>query len=251
MRRFYIDPDRVRASDVHLSGAEARHLQTILRLAVGDGVILFDGTDNEYDARIISLKPGRVDLQIIGTRKSSAEPRVQLTIAQALLKKRKMDTLVRQLTELGIHHWQPFIAHRSIRRLTQAKNRAQTDRWKTIATEAVKQCRRGSPPAISPVASFDDILNASEDSAIKVIFWEDATEPLVNRLVSLIPGPPLPDNQQIVLVLGPEGGFSKAEIEVAEDNGFVTASLGPRILRAETAALTASVIVLHHLGELG
>jgi len=247
VRRFYIHPDRVETSDIYLSGREARHLRAVLRLSVGDKVILFDGTDKEYDAHIISFKPDRVDLHITGARSSSAEPHLKLTIAQALLKKRKMDVLVRQLTELGIHHWQPFIARRSIPRPTQAKNLAQTGRWKTIALEAVKQCRRGSPPIISSPVTFDDILAASKDDTVKVILWEKATEPLINRL----PSPPLPDNQRILLMLGPEGGFSEAEIESAKTEGFVTASLGPRILRAETAALTACVLVLHHLGELG
>ena len=247
MRRFYIYPDRVERSDIYLSGPEARHLRTVLRLSVGEKVVLFDGTDNEYDARIVSFKSGRVDLRITATRSSSTEPQVKLTIAQALLKKRKMDGLVRQLTELGIHHWRPFIARRSIPRPTQAKNLAQTARWKTIATEAVKQCRRGSPPIISHPISFDDILVASKDDTVKVVLWERATEPLINRL----PAPPLPGNQQILLMLGPEGGFSEAEIKAAKIEGFVTASLGPRILRAETAALTACVLVLHHLNDLG
>lgn len=247
MRRFYIHPDLVETSDIYLSGPEARHLRTVLRLSVGDKVVLFDGTDNEYDARIVCFKPGRVDLQITGTRLSSTEPQVKLTIAQALLKKRKMDGLIRQLTELGIHHWRPFVARRSIPRPTQAKSLAQMARWKTIAIEAVKQCRRGSPPIISSPVTFGDILNASKDDTVKVILWEKATEPLINRL----PAPPFPDNQPVLLMLGPEGGFSEAEIEAAKIEGFVTASLGPRILRAETAALTACVLVLHHLNNLG
>lgn len=247
MRRFYIHPDRVESSDIFLSGPEARHLRMVLRLSVGDKVILFDGTDTEYDARIVSFKPGRVDLQITGVRLSPAEPDVKLTIAQALLKKRKMDGLVRQLTELGIHHWRPFIARRSISRPTKAKSLVQVKRWKSIAVEAVKQCRRGSPPIISSPVAFDDVLGASEDDTVKVILWEKATEPLKNRL----PSPPLADNQQILLMLGPEGGFSETEIEAAKTKGFVTGSLGPRILRAETASLTACVLVLHHLGDLG
>ncbi len=217
-----------------------------MRLSPGDKVILFDGTGNEYGARVISISSDRVDLEVTTTRQATGEPGVRLTVAQALLKNRKMDGLIRQLTELGIHHWQPFFSNRAIPRPTPAKAEVQTRRWETIAREAVKQCRRGRPPMVSAPVSFEEILTASENETIRLIFWENAIEPLSTNL----PGPPFSVDQKVLIAIGPEGGFSKTEIEAAQVAGFTTVSLGPRILRAETAALTACALVLH-LNELG
>lgn len=158
-----------------------------------------------------------------------------------------MDGIIRQLTEIGIHRWQPFIADRSISRPNNKKSLAQTTRWKKIAHEAVKQCRRSRPPIISSSVSFSDALDCSKDYTVKLILWEKATEPLAHRL----PRKPLADNQRVLLMLGPEGGFTEDEIEAAKTKGLAAVSLGPRILRAETAALTAGVLVLHYLDELG
>ncbi len=208
--------------------------------------MLFDSTGNEYDARIVSFTPNRVNLHIIDTRKTSAEPLVKLTIAQALLKGRKMDGIIRQLTEIGIHRWQPFIADRSISRPNNKKMLVQTTRWEKIAKEAVKQCRRSRPPIVSSPVRFSDTLDCAKKYKTKLILWEKATEPLAHCLL----GKPLAYNQQVFLILGPEGGFTEAEIGAAKDSGLDVVSLGPRILRAETATLASSVIVLHCLGEL-
>ena len=247
MRRFYIQPSQVPAATPYLSGREARHLKTVLRLRPKDRIVLFDGTGNEYSACIMSFTADRVNLQITGTLKTSTEPRIQLTVAQALLKGRKMDTIIRQLTEIGIYRWQPFVADRSISRPRHGKMRSQTARWEKIAREAVKQCGRSRPPAVFPPVSFNDLLTGSTDDEIRLILWEKATVPLTRCL----PPPPLADAQPVLLILGPEGGFTTAEIEAAQTRGAQVASLGRRILRAETATLTASVLTLHHLGELG
>lgn len=247
MRRFFIDPDRIKASEFYLSGREARHLRVVLRMSAGDRVILFDGTGTEYAARIASVHSDRVMFEILETYSSPTEPQIKLTIAQALLKKRKMDGIIRQLTEIGIHHWRPFISPRSIPRPIEKKRLTQTKRWETIAIEAVKQCRRSSPPTISPPVAFDDILTASRDHSTRVILWEKGTVPLVSRL----PEPPFNEKMSMILMLGPEGGFSQSEVESAEKAGFATATLGPRILRAETAALTATILAMHHSGGLG
>jgi 16S rRNA (uracil1498-N3)-methyltransferase len=195
----------------------------------------------------VSFAPNRVNLHITGTRKTSSEPHVKLTIAQALLKGQKMDGLIRQLTEIGIHHWQPFIADRSISRPNTKKGIVQTTRWKKIAIEAVKQCRRAHAPLISSPVHFSDALDHTDAYSIKLILWEKATEPLSHHL----PKTPLTGIKKVFLMLGPEGGFTEAEIEAASTQGLAAVSLGPRVLRAETATLTASVLIIHHLDNFG
>ena len=245
-RRFYILPDHVKNETAHISGREAHHIRVVLRMVAGDQVVLFDGIGNEYNARIRSIQPNRVYFDIIGTLQSTAEPRCRVTIAQALLKKKKMDGLIRQLTEIGIARFVPFVSRRSVPKPAASKMVTKRNRWETIAIEAVKQCRRGRPPKVGPLVSFDDLVNAIDHPNVRIILWENATKPLADCLNEKT----LDGISEVLLTLGPEGGFSKSEIESAEENGFLIASLGPRILRAETAALTASVIAMHQLGEL-
>ncbi len=247
MKRFYIHPDQILRPTPYLADREARHLKTVLRLRCGDRIELFDGTGWEYDARIVSMAAGRVHLRITDRRQTSTEPLAQLTIAQAMLKGRKMDTLIRQLTEIGIHRWQPFIAQRSISRPDPAKSRAQAARWEKITVAAVKQCRRGHPPAVSLPVRFAEALESVKAYPVKLILWEKATRPLSHLLPPALPA----DQPRIALFLGPEGGFTEAEITAADACGVAPVSLGPRILRAETAALTAAALALHHLDNLG
>lgn len=246
MRRFYILPDQVKNETAYISGREAHHIRVVLRMTAGDKAVLFDGTGNEYDTRIKSIQPNRVFFNITGTRQTSAEPRIQVTVAQALLKKRKMDGIIRQLTEIGITQFIPFVSRRSISKPSETKKETKHKRWETIAIEAVKQCRRARPPKVWPVVTFDDMMNITDNPQVRVVLWENASDPLANRLAEMS----LNGLSDLILVLGPEGGFSEAEIATAKKNGFLTASLGPRILRAETAALTATVITMNQLGEL-
>lgn len=243
MRRFHILPGQINNETAHIKGTEAHHIRVVLRMAAGEKVILFDGTGNEYDARIQSIQPNSVFFHITGTRTTTAEPQTQVTVAQALLKKKKMDGIIRQLTEIGIAQFIPFISKRSIPNPSGNKMATTRNRWKTIAIEAVKQCRRSRPPKLWPITPFDDLMKTSDKG---IILWENATEPLAGQLAEASINGLL----NLTLVLGPEGGFSEAEIEKARRNGFITASLGPRILRAETAALAATVIAMNQLGEM-
>jgi len=156
-----------------------------------------------------------------------------------------MDGLVRQLTELGVTKWIPFFAERSVSRPEKKQISARTQRWKKIAKEALKQCKRGRIMEIGATVSFEEVLNLGESCDLKVVFWENEFR-LVNTQ--------LPKHSRqintIFAMLGPEGGFTSREIESARDQGFVTAALGPRILRAETATIAASVLLQYVFGDM-
>jgi 16S rRNA (uracil1498-N3)-methyltransferase len=246
MRYFFIEPDKSTGSNFVITGSDARHIKTVLRLKSGDKIGLFDGKGFEYEAKIVDLSTGRVTVSVIRRFPSTAESSVQITVAQGFLKEKKMDGLVRQLSELGIIKWIPFIAERSIPRPDKKQLSARTKRWEKISREAIKQCKRGCIMKIGDTVSFEEILNLSQTADLKIAFWEDDLQPLNAKL----PGPDGKINK-IYALLGPEGGFTKQEIESARARGFVTASLGPRILRAETATVAACVLLQHLFGDMG
>jgi 16S rRNA (uracil1498-N3)-methyltransferase len=156
-----------------------------------------------------------------------------------------MDDLVRPLTELGIHCWQPFYASRSVSRPKARGLEKRLERWRQKALEAVKQCRRGRIPSIEPADSLMAVLDASAGFDLKVFFWEG--EPLAVKL----PAQPLPSPRSILAVVGPEGGFSEDEAKMARQHDFLVCGMGPRILRAETAALAACTVLQYRFGDMG
>ena len=247
MRCFFIDHEKVTNPTPVICGTDAKHIKNVLRLKPGDKIGLFDGTGFEYEARILAISPGGVEVSIIKSFPSTSESPVQIIMAQALLKDRKMDNLVRQLTELGITRWIPFFAQRSIPRPDEKRLLTREKRWKKIAQEAVKQCKRGRTTEIDSIVSYEEMLNLGKECDLKVAFWENeknsidfVLSPSVQREVN-----------KIFVIMGPEGGLTKAEIDRAKACGFVTAGLGPRILRAETATIAACSILQHLFGDMG
>ena len=243
MRYFFIDSLGPKDAILSITGSDARHIRTVLRLKPGNKVGLFDGKGFEYEAEIVDLSPGKVNLSLIRSFASTAESPIRITIAQGFLKERKMDGLVRQLSELGITNWMPFIAERSVPMPDKMQLLKRTKRWEKIAREAVKQCRRGRIMEIGNTVSFSQVLNQAKDYDLKIAFWEDESRPIQ----TVTPDGPV---HSIFALIGPEGGFTRKEIETAKDHGFVIAGLGPRTLRAETAALAAGVLLQYLFGDM-
>jgi len=247
MRYFFINPTNLTGSKAVVKGSDAHHIKNVLRLKQGDKIGLFDGTGLNYETKIVTLLPKSIEVSVIRSFLSTAESSVQITVAQALLKDRKMDSLVRQLTELGITRWIPFIAKRSVPRPDKKRLFTRTERWKKIAQEALKQCKRSCSPEIGTTVSFEEVLNLGKDNDLKIVFWEKESKPVNKELPASNLKPP----EKIFILLGPEGGFTLKEVENAKASGFITASLGPRILRAETATIAACTLLQYLFGDMG
>ncbi|WP_372677683.1 16S rRNA (uracil(1498)-N(3))-methyltransferase [Desulfosarcina sp.] len=245
LRRFYIPPEMVKQPQPEISGSDAVHICRVIRLSAGDAVELFDGIGNGYRARIVSASPKRVLFCIEAAYTLLSESSVRITLAQGILKDRKMDDLIRQLTELGIDRWMPFYAARSIPLPVKKGMQNRLGRWEKIALEAVKQCRRGCVPSITPADDVDAMVAASAESDLKIIFWEGAPQGF--DIPKTAPQQP----KKITVAVGPEGGFDPGEIQRVREHGFLTAGMGPRILRAETATLAACTMVQYRFGDMG
>jgi 16S rRNA (uracil1498-N3)-methyltransferase len=246
MRYFFIDPSLVTGPEVSITGSEVHHIKNVLRLKAGDGLKLFDGTGFEYEAAIVRLSAKKVTVEIQRKTRAAAPSGVQIIVAQAFLKEKKMDDLVRKLCELGMTRWIPFFSERSIARPDAKRLKARSQRWQRIATEAVKQCRRIDTPQIADALSFEEILDFSQNCDLRIVFWENESSLLTADLASK-------DNpaKKILLMLGPEGGFTDQEIKRLQNGGFVSAGLGPRILRAETATIVAVTLAQYLYGDMG
>jgi len=245
MRRFYVDPAVLGTTDVKIRGDDARHIRNVLRMTAGHHLILFDGSGEEHEAEITAVSGDAVSVRLVKRFRASLESPLDLAVAQGLLKDKKMDELVRQLTELGMTRWVPFQADRSIPKQDEKKRLAHCERWGKIAREALKQCGRSRPPEVGSVVSFHEMLASAEGYSVKLFFWEKALSGLPER-------PPDIDscNLSVFVTLGPEGGFNEHETAHAIDAGFTVCSLGPRILRAQTAALAAAALVQYRYGDM-
>ena len=246
MRYFFIDPSLVTGPEVSITGSEVHHIKNVLRLKPGDGLKLFDGTGFEYEAAIVRVSAKKVTVEIQRKARAAAPSGVQIIVAQAFLKEKKMDDLVRKLCELGMTRWVPFFSDRSIARPEAKRLNARSQRWQRIATEAVKQCRRIDTPQIATALSFEEILDFSQNCDLRIVFWENEPSLLTADLGSK-DNPP----KKILLMLGPEGGFTDQEIQRLQNSGFISAGLGPRILRAETATIVAVTLAQYLYGDMG
>lgn len=244
--RFFIDPAALAGEQALLTGADAHHLSRVLRLKAGDMVELCDGNGLIHTAQIIALGREEVTLRLLSsTRPATTGPVLHLGLG--VLKGKKMDLALQKCTELGASSIHPFLSEHSAVRPPEPDR---LQRWQRITVEACKQCKRPEPPICRPVSSFAELLTRPETAAsLKLIFWEKpAATPLRKTLANR--EPPVAQTA-IFCLIGPEGGFSQTEIKQAVAAGFQPVGLGPRILRAETAALVAIALLQYLHGGLG
>jgi len=243
MRRFYLEstPEN---NTAHIRGDEARHIEKVLRLGPGDSLELFDADGSVYRAEIESLHRGEVIARICERKAESPDPGIQVTLCQAVVKPQRMDLIVEKCTELGVTEIQPFFAHRSVPRWDEDKAAQRVQHWRRIALAAVKQSGARRPPAIEPVLSFKEVLAKSYSDSMRVMLWECERDISLRSLLANC-------SRRIVLIVGPEGGFTNEEANLASSQGFQFAGLGDRILRVETAAIVGVAIAAYEFGALG
>ncbi|MFN3740803.1 MAG: 16S rRNA (uracil(1498)-N(3))-methyltransferase [Thermodesulfovibrionales bacterium] len=231
--------------EFRISGEDAHYLINVLRLKRADLFHILDDRGNLHTAEIISIDKKEVIAKIKGTEKVNTESSLKLILVQSILKGEKMELVIQKATELGVKEIYPVISSRTI-----VRNTEKYERWLRIAKESVRQCGRTKIPAIHEPMPFEEFLNlmgagSSQDERFKgFIFYEDSKRGLKEIL-------PVEKTTQIYCIMGPEGGFSLDEINEAVSKGFIQAGLGPRILRAETATITALSLLQFLYGDLG
>lgn len=238
-------------TNVVLSPHDAAHAARVLRLSEGDRVILCDGRGHEYEAILERVSPRQTTARIHSYRVSTAEPSVFVTLMQGIAKGGKMDLIIQKAVEVGVSRIIPVITERAVVRLDEAKAEARIERWQRIAYEAAKQAGRAIVPTVEPVVSWLNVWTR-DDLGFVIVPWEGEREHgLLKTVQQLIPGAAPDEKPAATIVIGPEGGLTSDEIALARKHGAHAVTLGPRILRTETAGLVAAALVLGALGDLG
>ncbi len=233
------------AGSASLSADEAHHLTHVLRLRFGDEISVFDGSGHEYRARIERVTREGAQLKLLDEIAAAPEPAVRLTLAQAILKGDKMDEAVRDATMMGVAAIEPIVTeHTTIRLKALADGRA-TDRWRRIAIASAKQCRRAVLPVIGEGTHFDEWV-LQDNAPSRLLLVEPTTGVSARTLSTLSAGRPA----SATLMIGPEGGWSAAEVNAAIAAGWTPITLGRRTLRADAVALVAVGVLQHVWGDL-
>ncbi len=244
MRRFFL-PEGPREGQALLSGQEYQHLVRVLRLRVGEEVVLFDGRGREWLARIEEVGERQARLEVVSELAAgAAEPALEVWLAQALLKRPAAEWLVQKACELGVRRLTFVSTERSVPRPAGGEEGA--ERWRRLAASALKQCRGCFLPRIDPPLSLDELLAEPFEGARLVLHEGQGVG--LSEAVAAAGGRRM---CRVQLLVGPEGGFSGSEIERAVRAGFVAVRLSARVLRAETAALAVCAALLYAAGELG
>lgn len=254
MRRFYLPPECAAAltgEELTVEGPQARHMALVVRLGTGERVEFFDGRGLVLQARLQQVGHNRIRALVTARHQEIRPSLPRLVLAQALLQGKKMDLLVQKANELGVHAMQPLVSRFCDRHGTSD---AVLARWQRIVVESCKQCRRAVPMALGPVLPPPPLIEADFSwAALRLVAHaadtknaEKEGERPSGLCAEMLQGGAEP----ICLVIGPEGGLHRDELALLQAQGFRSFSLGPRILRAETAALAAMAIIQHLSGAL-
>jgi 16S rRNA (uracil1498-N3)-methyltransferase len=247
MNRFYVDKSRIDAKRVKITGEDVRHITRVLRLGIGDKLVICDGCNTDYDGIIQRITKEEVSVALGQGRCSGTEPPVELVLFQSITKGTKMDYIIQKGTELGIRRLVPVVTSRTVVRLEGQHDEAKkVARWQRIALEAAKQSRRGIIPAVDMPVGFKQAIGMMRDFDLALMPYEGEGSNTVTSTCSSRQG-----IDRIALLIGPEGGFDENEVDRARNAGIDTVKLGPRILRTETAGMVLIVMLMYLFGDLG
>ncbi|MBN1526052.1 MAG: 16S rRNA (uracil(1498)-N(3))-methyltransferase [Candidatus Omnitrophica bacterium] len=243
MSRFYVPTGSVKGKTISISGDEAHHILDVMRLKPLEKVVVFDGTGKEYTGFIKDAKRKSLTVEITGTREVPAVVNIAVTLIQAIPKKDKMDRIVEKATELGVNSVMPVVTGRTIVDWDEPKRSSAAERWRRIAREAAKQCGRTDIPQIGDVRPFADIVSTfgTYDLAM-VAALSDGTMELKKALAGF-------RGKTIAIAIGPEGDFTPDEIRDALSAGARPVSLGPRVLKSDTAGPAVLAILDYELSR--
>lgn len=245
MHRIFVNPQHITPEKITLQGESLIKVKRVLRLKPDDTLWIFDGTGHEYLSRIVSLTPSEGELNIVKNTNPVRESPLEIHLGQALPKANKMDLIVQKAVELGVTEIHPFYSARTIPSYQRDQVERRVRRWQKIAQEASQQSGRTRIPKVHAPVEFSHLLNSLPKNSTNIILQrEDAKETLKNVLHGEKKA------MCIAFLVGPEGGFTPEEITHSINYGFKPVSLGERILRTETVAITFLSIIQYAWGDI-
>lgn len=243
--RFFVAPEKIEGDTIEITGEDVRHIVKVLRLKNGDEVIIADGTGQEYYGKLAAAKKERVTVKVERKAFAASEPPVKVTLLQGIPKGDKMELIVQKCTELGIFRIVPVAAARTIVQLSPEKARNRVERWQRVAEEAAKQSQRAIIPCVEEVRTVEAAISKF-GQGLMLVPWEEERSRTMKEVLQQHG-----QAKDVTLLIGPEGGLEASEVELAMSQNAVPVTLGPRILRTETAGWAALTMILYELGDLG
>ncbi|SEN08486.1 16S rRNA (uracil(1498)-N(3))-methyltransferase [Paenibacillus sp. OV219] len=254
MQRYFVTPEQLQDNRVVLTGDDAHHVVRVMRMEAGDSIIVSDGQSRVAEAVIRTLSPSNVEAEVSEWLQDSSEPLWSVTVAQSLPKGDKMEIVIQKGTEIGAVSFVPFQSQRMIVQYDDKKEAKRLERWGKIAKEAAEQAHRSRIPAIEAVASWKALIKLIQAYDLALFCYEKEGGGLGLR--DAISAQRArhgwgSEERSILLIVGPEGGFTEREAGEAEEAGAVIVGLGKRILRTETAAMVGLACLMYESGEMG
>lgn len=244
MYQFFVAPEQIQGNQIRITGKDVNHIKNVLRMKPGEEISVSNGMDGrEYRCGIEELREEEILCTLRFIKEEGVELPSKIYLFQGLPKADKMETIIQKAVELGVYEIIPVACKRSVVKLDEKKAKSKVQRWQGIAEAAAKQSRRAIIPVVQEVMSFGEAAAYSEKAQVRLVPYElwrgmEKTRELIG---SLKPG------EDIAVFIGPEGGFAQEEIDQAIERGMLPITLGRRILRTETAGMTALSIIMYHL----
>ena len=247
MHRFFINPNCINGSHANIEGPIARQVSKVLRLGKGQQITLFDNTGWAYKLLIETVSSRSITGDVVDKTFGIGNPTVSINIYQGLLKNDKFEFLLQKGTELGVCCFVPVSTQRSIPRIEETRSTSRYVRWQKIITESAEQSGRPIIPRLEHISSFEEAIQSS--SGIRLLAWEGNLNKGLHQV--LIENRSGIEKQGVSIFIGPEGGFEDTEVKAAESMGIIPITLGPRILRSETAGIAITSAILFEIGDFG
>ncbi len=232
MPRFYFKPDQAKAGVVTLDEKESHHAISVLRLEAGEVVDLFDGSGKQFRGIVTGREKGRLLVALDRTQTNAVSQAIQITLAVSVIRSERMEFLIQKACELGVSSIVPMLTQRSIVKLSSERWKSKIRRWEKIALESCKQCGQPAIPSIMPVQSYKSFLGHANESYDRLLIPTLAVKG--QRLYEAL-RKTRPEN--LLVLIGPEGDFSREEVDLAISHKAIPVGLGPLVLRSETAAI--------------
>lgn len=244
MFHFFVEPSQICDKTIIITGSDVNHIKNVLRMKVGEEVAISNGVDEkEYRCGIAAFEEDRVILELRFVKEDGLELPSRVHLYQGLPKADKMELIIQKAVELGVYEIIPVETKRAVVKLDAKKAKQKTERWQAIAEAAAKQSKRRIIPGVREPISFLKAVEEASSMEVKLIPYElaEGMDRTRERMENL------PENADIAVFIGPEGGFDEKEIELAMQNGIEAITLGKRILRTETAGFTVMAWIMYQL----
>lgn len=243
MRHFLVDKTSIKGNTIELTNKEdIHHIRKVLRLDVGDSLLISDSEMFEYTTKVIKIEPLLVKAQILDKQRFSREPDLRITLFQSIPKQSKMETVIQKAVEIGTFSIVPVFTERTI--VTEKEGfKNKLERWKKIASEAAKQSKRGIIPEVTQQVFFSDLHKTLSQYDLVLIPYEGEDHRTIKEALRSLEIKP----KTVAILIGPEGGFAEHEVEEMIGIGGLSVTLGKTVLRTETAGLVAAAMVFYEL----